>query len=166
MRWLAKLRMLLRSIFERRQLDTELDEELREHMERETEDNLRAGMSAEQARSAARRTVGALSQIKDECRDARAAGFIQIFARDLQYSLRILWRSPLVTLIALITLSLGIGATSAIFSVVNGVLLKPLPYPHASTFPKPAPPHFFISPIAIGRTRFRTSVSIAGRVAP
>ena len=60
MRWLAKLRMLLRSIFERRQLDTELDEELREHIERETEDNLRAGMSAEQATSAARRRAPAV----------------------------------------------------------------------------------------------------------
>jgi putative ABC transport system permease protein len=129
MRWLAKLRMLLRSIFERRQLDAELDEELREHIEQEIGNNIRAGMSQEEARRAANRTVGSLSLIKDECREARAANFIETFAHDLRYSLRMLWRSPLFTLIALITLSIGIGATSAIFSVVNGVVLKPLPYP-------------------------------------
>jgi predicted permease len=130
MRWLAKLRMLLRSIFERRQLDAELDEELREHLEQEIGNNIGAGMSREEARRAAYRTVGSLSLIKDECREARAANFIETFTRDLRYSLRMLWRSPLFTLIALITLSVGIGATTAIFSVVNGVVLKPLPYPH------------------------------------
>ena len=130
MRWLTKLRMLLRSIFERRQLDAELDEELREHIEQEIGNNIRAGMSQEEARRAANRTVGSLSLIKDECREARAANFIETFAHDLRYSLRMLWRSPLFTLIALITLSIGIGATSAIFSVINGVVLKPLPYPH------------------------------------
>jgi len=130
MRWLPKLRMLLRSIFERRQLDAELDEELREHIEQEIGNNIRAGMSQEEARRAANRTVGPISLIKDECREARAANFIETFAHDLRYSLRMLWRSPLFTLIALITLSIGIGATSAIFSVINGVVLKPLPYPH------------------------------------
>jgi putative ABC transport system permease protein len=131
MRWLPKLRMLLRSIFERRQLDAELDEELREHLEQEIGNNIRAGMSREEARRAAHRTVGSLSLIKDECREARAANFMETFVQDLRYSLRMLWRSPLFTLIALITLSIGIGATSAIFSVVNGVVLKPLPYPHS-----------------------------------
>jgi putative ABC transport system permease protein len=130
MRWLTKLRMLLRSIFERQQLDAELDEELREHIEQEIGNNIRAGMSQEEASRAANRTVGSLSLIKDECREARAANFIQTIAHDLRYSLRMLWRNPLFTLIALITLSIGIGATSAIFSVVNGVVLKPLPYPH------------------------------------
>ncbi len=129
MRWLAKLRMIMRSLFERRQLDDELDEELREHIEREIENNIRAGMSQEAARRAAHLTVGPLTQIKDECREARAAGFIETLIRDLQFSLRTLLRNPAFTLIALITLSIGIGATSAIFSVVNGVLLKPLPYP-------------------------------------
>jgi putative ABC transport system permease protein len=128
MRWLAKLRMLLRSLFERRQLDAELDEELREHLEQEIGNNIRDGMSQEEARRAANRTVGSLSLIKDECREARAANFLETFAHDLRYSILMLWRSPLFTLIALITLSIGIGATSAIFSVVNGVVLKPLPY--------------------------------------
>jgi len=130
MRWLAKLRMLLRSIFERRQLDAELDEELREHLEQEIGNNIGSGMSREEARRAANRAVGSLSLIKDECREARAANFIETFTHDLRYSLRMLWRSPLFTLIALITLSVGIGATTAIFSVVNGVVLKPLAYPH------------------------------------
>jgi hypothetical protein len=130
MRWLTKLRMLLRSVFERRQLDAELDEELREHIDQEIGNNIRAGMSQEEARRAANRTVGSLSLIKDQCREARAANFVETFAHDLRYGLRMLWRSPLFTLIALITLSIGIGATSAIFSVVNGVVLEPLPYPH------------------------------------
>jgi putative ABC transport system permease protein len=75
----AKLRMLLRSIFERRQLDAELDEELREHIEREIGNNIRAGMSQEEARRAANRTVGSHSPIKDECREARSQ-----FHRDLR----------------------------------------------------------------------------------
>ena len=130
MRWITKLRMLLRSIFERRQLDAELDEELREHIEQEVGSNIKAGMSQEEARRAANRTAGSLAVIKDECREARAANFMETFAHDLRFSLRMLWRSPLFTLIALATLSIGIGATSAIFSVVKGVVLKPLPYPH------------------------------------
>ena len=130
MRWLTKLRMLLRSVFERRQLDAELDEELREHIEQEIGNNILASMSQEEAKRAANRTVGSLSLIKDECREARAANFIETFAHDFRYSVRMLWRSPLFTLIALITLSIGISATSAIFSVVNGVVIKPLPYPH------------------------------------
>ena len=133
MRWLAKLRMLLRSIFERRELDAELDEELREHVDHEIENNIRAGMSQEDARRAANRTVGSLSLIKDECREARGANFIETFAHDLRYSLRMLRRNTLFTLIALITLSIGIGATTAIFSVVNGVVLKPLPYPSSTS---------------------------------
>jgi hypothetical protein len=77
MRWLTKLRMLLRSVFERRQLDAELDEELREHIEQEIGNNILAGMSQEEAKRAANRTVGSLSLIKDECREARAANFIE-----------------------------------------------------------------------------------------
>ena len=80
MRWITKLRMLLRSIFDRRQLDAELDEELREHIEQEVGNNIKARMSQEEARRAANRTGGSLAVIKDECREARAANFMETFA--------------------------------------------------------------------------------------
>ncbi len=130
MRWPARLQMFLLSIFRPRRMEAELDAEIRDHLEQEIQNNIRVGMSPAEAKFAAHRLVGSVSLYKEECRDARGSSVIETFTRDLRYSIRILRRTPLFTAVAILTLALGIGATTTIFSVINGVLLKPLPYPH------------------------------------
>ena len=122
----------LRSLIRRETVESEMEDELRFHSEHQVEKYLKAGMSRDQALRQVRLDFGGLDQVKEDCRDARGVSLVETLAQDLHYGWRTLLKSPGFAAAALFTLALGIGANTAIFSVVYAILLRPLPFHDAS----------------------------------
>ena len=127
MRWHHKFALRLRSLFRTNQADRDLDDEVQFHLQQQIDEYISQGMSREEARYAALRSLGGMQQIKEECREARHVNFVNSFGQDLRFGLRILRRNPGFSILTILCLTVGIGATAAVFSWIEGVLFRPFP---------------------------------------
>jgi predicted permease len=127
MRWYYKLSLRLRSIFHKNQAELDLSEELQFHLQNQIDQYVAQGMNPKEARHAALRSLGGIEQAKEECRDARKVNLIENFLQDVRYGLRMLRRSPGFSILAILCLTLGIGANAAVFSWIEGILFRPYP---------------------------------------
>ena len=130
-------------LFAGKRMERDLDSELRFHLEQQIADKVRAGMTVDEARRTTRMEFGGMAQIKEDCRESRGTMWVTSVLQDLRFALRQLRNSPGFAITSILTLSLGIGASAAVFDVIDAVLLKPLPY---------ANQELLISPVMIGRT--------------
>jgi putative ABC transport system permease protein len=130
-RWFQKLRLTLRSAFHRSRVESEMEAELAEHLEAEIEELMAGGVPAAEARRRAAATMGRMDLVREECRDSRGTAGWEQLKQDVSFGARLLAKNRTFAATALATMALGIGSTTAVFSVIDGVFIRPLPFPHA-----------------------------------
>src|ERR1700686_5770019 len=130
---LAKARSFFRNLFSFDRRDSDLDQEIRSHLELLTDENIRAGMSPKEAQRAARIELGGIEQVKEQVRKERIGNWLRSVASDCRYGLRQLRKNPGFTAVAIVTLAVAIGANAVVFSVLNALILHPLNMPDAES---------------------------------
>lgn len=131
-RWLHKTAMWLKSLFRRREIDRELDDEIAAHVQLMVDEKIGNGMTHEQARRAAKLELGGVEQVKERVREVRTGAWLETLFQDFRFGLRVLRKTPGVSLIVILTLAVGIGSASAVFTVLYDAILRPLPYRDAN----------------------------------